>query len=401
MEAISKNVNFRKLFLLFALIYFAQGMSGNPGIFNVALKFLLKNSLLLTEKQSAYFFALMTMAWNVKPLYGLISDFLPIFGYRRKSYLIITSFSAFIGLVSIILLQKLSFWVLLIPLMFCSFGLAFSDVLCDALMVEKGQKLNMTGRFQAIQWAAISLASVLVGVGGGYLANYFNYKIIFAIAAIFPFFVFVLSIFFIDEEKQKADWQSFKKTLFVLKSVFKNKNLWIVIGFLFFWNFSPSFGMPMFYYQTNQLKFSKMFIGLLDSISSIGNIIGALIFWKFCREISLKKLLNITIAFGVIGTLAYFGLVGHKSAIIINFIFGITGMIALLTVLDLAAKSCPQKLEGVVFACLMSSLNIGSTFSQFIGGKLFEIVGLNILIIISAVFTALCWIIVPYLKLKN
>jgi BT1 family len=31
------------------------------------------------------------LPWTIKPIFGFISDKLPIFGYRRKSYLIITT----------------------------------------------------------------------------------------------------------------------------------------------------------------------------------------------------------------------------------------------------------------------------------------------------------------------
>lgn len=396
-----ENKNWKKYAVLFAAIYFAQGMSGNPGIFNISLQFLLKDKLLLTAAQMAYFFAIMKFAWNIKPAYGIISDFVPIFGYRRKSYLMLTSALAFLGIVAVALLPELSYNGLLIPLIFCSLGLAFSDVLCDALMVIIGKVLNLTDKFQSIQWISINIASVIIGLGGGLLAAYFNYRTVFLIGAIFPVAVFFLSIFVVKEEKKKFDLAGLKIVFGATKTALKEKNLWIIAGFLFFWNFSPSFGSPLFYYQTNELKFNEVFIGFLDSISAIGNIIGALIFWGFCRKISLKKLLNLTIGFGVIGTLAYLGLAGPKSAIALNFIFGITGMIALLAVLDLAAKNCPAKVEGTVFALLMSALNLGGTGSSFIGGKLSEIVSLQTLIIVSAAFTALNWLIIPFLKIEE
>ena len=44
-------------------------------------------------------------------------------------------------------------------------GLAFTDVLCDAVMVEEGKARGLTARFQSIQWTAIYGASLLAGVG--------------------------------------------------------------------------------------------------------------------------------------------------------------------------------------------------------------------------------------------
>ena len=38
------------------------------------------------------------LPWIIKPVYGLISDFVPLFGYRRKSYLLIANVAAIGGL---------------------------------------------------------------------------------------------------------------------------------------------------------------------------------------------------------------------------------------------------------------------------------------------------------------
>jgi len=66
-------------------------------------------------------------------------------------------------------------------------------------------------------------------------------------------------------------------------------------------------------------------------------------------------------------------------------------------VLDLAARSCPARTEGTVFALLMSSLNVGRTGATLLGGWLYDHTGLTPLVLVSAGFTALCWLLVPFL----
>ena len=44
-------------------------------------------------------------------------------------------------------------------------GIAFSDVLVDALMIEVGKPRNLTGRLQSVQWFAASLGLLCSGVG--------------------------------------------------------------------------------------------------------------------------------------------------------------------------------------------------------------------------------------------
>ncbi len=146
----------RRLGLLFGVVYFAQGMWYLP---NQALTILLKDRG-LSAGQVADFFLLATIPWLIKPAYGLLSDFVPLFGWRRKSYFLLATalasgagFALAADCASIPTGRPRSCFTLM------GLGLAFTDVLTDALMVEKGRPLGLTGAFQAVQWAAIYTAS--------------------------------------------------------------------------------------------------------------------------------------------------------------------------------------------------------------------------------------------------
>ena len=62
-----------KLSVVFALIYFfsTNGLASLPGI---TISFLLKDTLLMTATQAAYFGAIITLGWVIKPIWGIISD---------------------------------------------------------------------------------------------------------------------------------------------------------------------------------------------------------------------------------------------------------------------------------------------------------------------------------------
>ena len=66
----------RRLFLLFATVYFAQGMWYLP---NQTITLSLKDGG-LAAGQIATFFAITTVPWLIKPIYGFLSDFFPLFG---------------------------------------------------------------------------------------------------------------------------------------------------------------------------------------------------------------------------------------------------------------------------------------------------------------------------------
>src|SRR5262249_21200080 len=145
----------------FALIYFVQGaIDLTSGLANQPIQYLLKESMGLSASQSGFFFAVIGVGWTVKPLYGLLSDFFPLAGYQRKGYLLLMSALGTASWLTLALFPP-DYSLVLILLTLCAATLAFCDVMTDALMVEVGRPLGLTGSFQSIQWAAISLAFTL------------------------------------------------------------------------------------------------------------------------------------------------------------------------------------------------------------------------------------------------
>jgi hypothetical protein len=79
-------------------VYAVQGVAEpQSGLATQPLFFLLKDEMRLSAAQSATFFALVGVAWTVKPLYGLLSDVVPLFGTRRRAYLLVTTAMATLG----------------------------------------------------------------------------------------------------------------------------------------------------------------------------------------------------------------------------------------------------------------------------------------------------------------
>ena len=85
-----------RLLLFFALM--VEGLAQPDGLIAQPLSYYLKTSQGWTPVQITSFTSLLYFAWIIKPLYGLISDFVPLFGYRRKSYLAPVNVAAWPGL---------------------------------------------------------------------------------------------------------------------------------------------------------------------------------------------------------------------------------------------------------------------------------------------------------------
>jgi predicted MFS family arabinose efflux permease len=282
-----------------------------------------------------------------------------------------------------------------------AFGIAFNDVLTDAMMVENGKPLGLTGAFQAIQWGALNVATVLVGLIGGYFAQHGDLRGAFLVASAFPFVAGVMGAIFIHEPPAKARHEEMREAWQGIRHAVGDRTMWVVAGFLFFWTFSPSIGIPLYYFQTDKLKFSQQFIGMLGSLGAGASIVGAAFYAPLSRRVPLHRIIVISIALGVVGTLVYLVYDGPISAIIIDTTFGGIGMVIQLAFLDLAAKACPKHAEGTFFALLMSVYNLGTQGSQATGGYLYDVIGYTPLVLVSAVMTGAAYFLLPLVNIPE
>ena len=388
----------KRLAILFGVVYFSQGMYH---VTDQMVTLTLKDQFGLSAAQVANFGWIILIPWVIKPVYGLLSDSVPLFGRRRKSYFLLTCTLATVAAVALSLMGAPTYWRMALLITVMSLGLAFTDVLTDAMMVERGKPLGLTGAFQSVQWASINVATILVGAIGGYLAEQRELHMGFLIAAFFPFLALVMGTAFIHEAPAKSRREEFREAWLGIKRAVGHRTMWVVAGFIFFWTFSPSIGIPLFYYQTDTLKFSQQFIGLLGSLGAAAQIVGAAFYAPLSRRYPLRRLIEWSIGVGVVGTLAYLLYNDWKSAMIIDITFGGLSMIVQLAFLDLAAKACPPHAEGTFFALLMSVYNFGVQGSQVAGGYLYDWIGYTPLIIISAAFTAAAWLLVPLVKIDR
>src|SRR5207245_7842656 len=159
-----KSADARRLAILVAVVYFSQGMYH---VADQVLTLTLKERLGLSPSQVVKFGTFILLPWVIKPLYGMISDSFPLFGRRRKSYFLLTSALATLAGIALSLVGEPTYGSLATLLLIMGLGIAFTDVLTDAMMVEKGQTLGLTGAFQSVTlsiiYLAILLFSILVG----------------------------------------------------------------------------------------------------------------------------------------------------------------------------------------------------------------------------------------------
>ena len=395
------------LLWFFALVYIVEGLGQVAGgLISQPLTYYLKQVHGWTPVQVTAFLTLFNLPWVIKPVYGLISDFIPLFGYRRKSYLLIANVAAIAGFFWATQIDTPS--VLVFALMMTAYAMAISSTLCGAVLVQNGQKLQQSGRFVNQQWLWSNVAAMAAAIIGGQLVQHLPPGTALhagaAIVGVTPLLVIFGTLLFVPEQKVAINLQGMRDSLDGLLAAFRRRELWIIAVFVFLYYFSPGFATPLYYHMTDNLKFSQGYIGILGSIASAGWVVGALLYKRLFGELSLKTLLNVSIAFGTVSTVAFLLLSTETSAAILNFCAGFSAMLATVATLTLAADYCPQRAEGFAFATLMSVINLATTFSDNVGSFLYTHLfnsNLTPLVLVSAAFTAFAFVLVPLLRLGD
>ena len=377
-------------------------MYWNQGIWGLKaspLYYLMRENWHLSVSTIALIGCISTLPWTTKPLFGIIVDSFPLFKKKTKYWLILNYI--IISVLSILIwIFGLNIYTLTITGFIFGVCFAWNDVGADAFVCILEKKHNLQGKLQSISWFSLSLAGLVTSLGGAWIAKYYDYKLAFLLCAISP----IIMIYFIFKHHSEPDVKPKKLNLTQLKLFGKalfNKTLAIPMLFLFCYFLSPSFGVPLMVKMREVLHMDKMMIGFLGSVGTVFGLIGyALYFFKFYK-FNLKKLLYFTVSFGAFSTLWYLYIPNQWWLLGYNVILGTVGAISHLVILAYVAKITPKGYEALVFAGLCSVLNLGSMGSGYIGGFLYDMIGFNWLVIISAIFTIGCLIFIPKLELVN
>jgi MFS family permease len=380
------------IYLLSGAIYFTQGIEGLPGL---SLFFYLKETLHLSVSAIMYLSLITSIAWGVKPIYGYFCD-----NYLTKKKWILISL---IGSLSICLYLGISSFLIL-PILIAlmstmSLTTAVRDVANDGIMCVEGKESNSCDRIQTVQWTAITIASIFVALGGGWIADHFNYKV--AYLSLVPIYLIIMSIVLryrttVPPNRTRVP---ILRTICSYKELFTNKQFLLGAAFLFVYNFAPGFGTPLMFIQRDIFKWSGTFMGMISALSSGLGIVGAVLYFKYSKKINVKKCLFYSVFFVGITNICYLYFT-PITAILYSCIFSVLGMFIFLNLMSFMAKSTLSGKEATSFALLCSVNNLAGTASTLVGAWLFPLVGLKCIIILASLTAFLSLPILRRLEIK-
>ena len=373
-------------------VYFVQGILG---LSRLAVSFFLKDELGLTPADVSSLFGIVALPWIIKPVFGFISDGLPIFGYRRRPYLIL---SGILGTIAWVSLAKLVHTPMaaVAAITLSSLSVAISDVIVDSLIVERARAESQAeaGSLQSLCWGTSAFGGLITAYLSGWLLQHLTTRNVFLITATFPLIISAVAWVIAETPINKtasaqphSNWSTASSQLKQLRSAISQKAIWLPTAFIFIWQGTPTADAAFFFFSTNELGFEPEFLGRVRLVTSIASLVGVWIFQRYLKSVPFRVIFGWSTLLSAVLGMSMLLLVTHANRSLgiddrwfslgDSLILTVMGQIAYMPVLVLAARLCPPGVEATLFALLMSVNNLASLCSYQFGAFMMRWFGIT------------------------
>lgn len=364
---------------------------------NLALTFFFKDTLKLTPSQISLIYSIYVIPDIIQPLFGLISDFFPICGYRRKIYIIL---SGLIQAVNWYFLPYLkSKFLSIIDTTIAFTFLTFSCILLDAINIESsqksGKKINKFSTFSLIK----NIGMVVCAIIRSYAIQSFSIENIFKINGLISFFNIIGGFLYnekifinnktynyskLSEDEDKNN-KNIEKEIISFSNLIKfinNKEVLIPLIYIFFFSCVPSYYQTAFYYLSNIKNFSKGDIGKMTLLLFFNRMIISYIYKNYLKNTNTKLIITLSSLITFLGSFIFYVwskyIINYKYIAFISIsIYSSFGSLGLMPLFGLAFVISPEKYEGSVYSLFSSSASIGACLSLLLSSFLASIFKIN------------------------
>jgi len=338
----------------------------------VPLQNLLKNELHVDRAANAAFFFWMTFAWYFKPFFGVITDAFPLFGSRRKSYMLIGATLATLSWAALYFTPHQYNKLLWVCVAINLFMMATSTVV-GGYMVEVAQAGSASGRLTSVRNFVEQFSWVISGRASGYLASIALGWTTAACGGVM-FLIVPAAVWFLHEHRKKTDSaRVLDEAGKQLKNFVSAKTMWAAAGLMALFYCAPGLSTATFYKQQNDLHMNTNVQGFLLSLSGVFGVIAAAIYGGICsKRFTLRTLLYACLAFGTAANLGYMFYSSVGNARIIEGFNGFGYTLAEVVLMHLAVRATPKGSEALGFSLMMSVRNLALFGSDWFGSKLMD-----------------------------
>mmetsp|Transcript_11523 Transcript_11523/g.14959 ORF Transcript_11523/g.14959 Transcript_11523/m.14959 type:complete len:517 (-) Transcript_11523:204-1754(-) len=326
-----------------------------------------------------------SLPWSFKLAYGFLSDCVPINGMRRKPYFILGWTIYIVCHLSLAALITPNIQWLTFLLFLGTVGYMMSDVMTDAIVVERSkyESEEARGNIQAQGYIIRFIGSILGSALGALLYNKDSWgwglstPQIFALNAFVPFVVLYPSMAYLRETSLDQEPQPITQQCQAIWKAVQKRNIWQPMTFIYLYNVLQLPNAAWSSFLIDGLKFSDFSLGVLSTSGSIFSWIGLVVYKKYFFNSSwravyiwttfLNGIMSISQLLLIFRVNQRWGLsdlmfaLGDDAAA--EFILAIQFLPMCIMYLGL----CPDGVEGTTYAMLTTFSNVAGTVAYNIG----------------------------------
>ncbi|XP_020110920.1 probable folate-biopterin transporter 2 isoform X1 [Ananas comosus] len=367
----------------------SQGFGG--GVSRVASDYYWKDVQRVQPSAAQVYQGITNIPWIIKPVWGILTDVLPVAGYKRRPYFIFAGLLGVVSMLTLSLHDKLHVVFAVVAMTAGSAGVAIADVTIDACVAQNSiTHSSLASDMQSLCGLSSSIGGLLGFAISGLLVHAIGSQGVLGLLSIPSALVLTVGILLkethIPNFAYEQVYQKFLQASQTMWATLKCAEVWRPCAYMFVsLALSLNIQEGMFYWYTDTtsgLSFSEESIGLIFSIGSVGSLLAVILYQNSLKDYPFRGLLFWSqILSSVSGMLDLIlilrlnlklGISNYFFAVIDEGVSRLVGQLKWMPLLVLSSKLCPTGIEGTFFAFLMSVDNAGLLTSSWGGGLLLQ-----------------------------
>ncbi|XWS11687.1 hypothetical protein CRYUN_Cryun37aG0020300 [Craigia yunnanensis] len=287
-------------FVLGVVIVYGISQGFGVGLSRVSTQYYMKDEQKVQPSQAQVLIGIIHFPWIVKPLWGLLTDVVPILGYRRRPYFI---FAGVLGVTSMLVLslhKNLNLAFALLSLVAGSAGIAFADVAIDACVTQHTISYpSLAGDMQSLCGLSSSIGALLGFSLSGFFVHLVGTKVVFGLLSIPASLVVLVGILLRESYMRNFSYKTVKeKFVDAIKAMWttlKRRDVWRPCMYMYL---SLALGLHihegMFYWYTDAKEgpsFSQEVVGSIFSVGALGSLFGVLLYQNLLKSHPFRDIL--------------------------------------------------------------------------------------------------------------
>ncbi|KAL3650933.1 hypothetical protein CASFOL_007336 [Castilleja foliolosa] len=372
----------------------SQGLGG--ALARVGTEYYMKDVQKVQPSEAQVYSGITSIPWIIKPVWGLLTDVVPVFGYQRRPYFVFAGSLGVVAMLFLSLHKDLHIVLALFALTAASASVAIADVTVDACVAQKsGSHPFLAADMQSLCALSSSIGSLIGFSFSGIFVHLIGPQGVYGLLTIPAGFVLLVGVLLKEHRSSSFAYeqinQSFVNAGKAMWKTMKCPEVWRPSIYMYL-SFSLSINISegMFYWVTDSAdgpSFSKEMIGYIMAIGSIGSLLGAILYQYGLKNYPFRDLLFWAQILSCLSGLLDLALVlrwnlklgipDYFFVVIDSSVTQLIGRLKWMPLLVLSSKLCPPGIEGTFFALLMSIDNAGLLTSSWLGGLLLHVLNVT------------------------